>query len=231
MATRTRRPVVRSVVSRKLSSQWSTTRRLFLAVGEGETTRMVRLNLTFPYDLEGADLPLVFLSDAVMELGVEYATPQPFLRWWEPWTWGNPDQRGGPAGASRAVAAGHASGLLVAHRWQDEYRIRYDYWNLVAPEGTSGPGYRTDGGTEALARFKETRITGLASRPIVLRSDFSQTYATWHHNVHENFLFGSGMEPGIDPELLADFKAANVKALIIGGQCPKPPLRGGTDRL
>ena len=56
--------------------------------GEGETTRMVRLNLTFPYDLEGADLPLVFLSDAVMELGVEYATPQPFLRWWEPWTWG-----------------------------------------------------------------------------------------------------------------------------------------------
>lgn len=178
--------------------------------GEGISRRTVRLGLNFPWDMENNPPPLVFLSDAVMDLRVDYETPQQYLG-----TDGEPTSRTNEMvllEPREALLRDNTSVTLSMTAGSLTVESEFDYWNLYS----RGP-YRGDSLTEAVAHFRETRLLGLASKPILLRSDFSQSFATGHHNFGQYFLFEPGMEPGMDPQILAELRSANIKMIWAQG--------------
>ena len=82
------------------------------------------------------------------------------------------------------------------------------YW----PEPPSGA---TAGYTAPLMAWKETRIEGLTTDPIVLHDYYSQTYRPGHHNFSEEFLFEPVLEPGISPVILEELRARNIRYLYV----------------
>ena len=71
------------------------------------------------------------------------------------------------------------------------------------------------GYTAPLIAWKETRIEGLSTEPIILRDHFSQTYRPEHHNFSENFLFEPALEPGISPAILAELRAKDIEQIYL----------------
>jgi hypothetical protein len=82
------------------------------------------------------------------------------------------------------------------------------YW----PPEPTGP---TAGYTAPMQGWVETRITGLASQPIVLRGEYSQTYRPGHHNFSEEFLFDPHLEPGLDVAVLNELTGRNIRGLAV----------------
>jgi hypothetical protein len=82
------------------------------------------------------------------------------------------------------------------------------YW----PKPPSGP---SAGYTAPLAAWKETRIEGLTSQPILLHDYFSQTYRPQHHNFSEDFLFEPALEPGISPALISELEAKSIHFIYV----------------
>jgi hypothetical protein len=78
------------------------------------------------------------------------------------------------------------------------------YW----PPPPRGP---TAGYTAPLIRWIETTIEGVASEPIVLRGERSQTYRPEHHNFSEHFVFEPHQEPGLSPAILAELDARGIR--------------------
>ena len=76
-------------------------------------------------------------------------------------------------------------------------QTRY-YWPRPPLEAKTVGGY-VDGYTPVLIKFDETRIEGLTDVPVVLKSEYSQTYRPGHHVFYEEFLF----EPRVDSNLSA----------------------------
>jgi hypothetical protein len=70
-------------------------------------------------------------------------------------------------------------------------------------------------GEAPLFRFEETRINGLTSQPIVLRGFFSQTWYSGHRQDAEWFLFEPHLEEGIDPALLQELEAKNIRMIYV----------------
>jgi hypothetical protein len=70
-----------------------------------------------------------------------------------------------------------------------------------------GPGAPTS------VQFKETRIEGLTTEPIVLTGFFSQSVGGGSHLCPKNFLFEPGLEPGISPTILDELKAKNIRLI------------------
>jgi hypothetical protein len=66
-------------------------------------------------------------------------------------------------------------------------------------------------------------ITGLISQPIVLRSDYAQTYHPGHHNFYEEFLFDPHLEPGLDSRLIEELTVRNIRGLVAGYYGPDQP--------
>jgi hypothetical protein len=83
------------------------------------------------------------------------------------------------------------------------------FWWPPPPTGVVA-GY-----TAPLERWEETVIEGLTSRPIVLRGYWSQTYRPGHHNFSEEFVFEPRLEEGIDPDLLAELEAADIRLIYV----------------
>jgi hypothetical protein len=73
---------------------------------------------------------------------------------------------------------------------------------------------REYGDTFAFGEWKETTVLVLASRPIVLRSGFSQTYAVTHRNAVDWILIEPRLEPGMGPLILAELEKSNIKAIL-----------------
>lgn len=98
-------------------------------------------------------------------------------------------------------------GSILVTREVEGAGIRF-YW----PPPPSGivAGY-----TAPLERWEETVITGLTSRPIVLRGYWSQTYRPGHHNFSEEFVFEPRLEEGIDPDLLAELEGADIRLIYV----------------
>ena len=82
------------------------------------------------------------------------------------------------------------------------------YW----PEPPKGP---TAGYTAPLTAWKESRIEGLTTEPIVLRGYYSQTYRPEHHNFSENFLFEPALESGISSTILEELRAKNIRYIYV----------------
>ncbi len=103
---------------------------------------------------------------------------------------------------------------VESHRQDRSFRSKHveistAFWWPPEPKGP------TAGYTAPVQAWIETRITGLVSRPLVLRSRWSQTYQPGHHNFWEEFLFEPRLEPGLAADLLAELAAADIKALWI----------------
>jgi hypothetical protein len=91
----------------------------------------------------------------------------------------------------------------------DGVKVETAYW---FPEPRSGisAGY-----TAWLHRWDETRISGLTSRPIVLKGYFSQSFRPEHHNNGASYIFEPRLEPEVEADLLAELEALNIAALFI----------------
>jgi hypothetical protein len=53
----------------------------------------------------------------------------------------------------------------------------------------------------------------LTSEPLVLRSDYAQSYHPCHHNFCEEFIFDPHLEPELDPRLRAELVAASLRGI------------------
>jgi hypothetical protein len=82
------------------------------------------------------------------------------------------------------------------------------YW----PQPPSGA---TAGYTAPLAAWRETRIEGLTTDPLVLRGYYSQTYRPEHHNFSENFLFEPALEPGMSRSILDELLAKDIRQIYV----------------
>ncbi|MHA3773424.1 PEP/pyruvate-binding domain-containing protein [Verrucomicrobiota bacterium sgz303538] len=69
--------------------------------------------------------------------------------------------------------------------------------------------------TYPLAAWVETRITGLTTEPIVLKSEFSQTYGPGHHNFSESFIFEPQLDPDVSAQQRAELQEKNIRLLHI----------------
>ena len=56
-------------------------------------------------------------------------------------------------------------------------------------------------------------IQGLTAGPIVLTGYYSQTYHAGDQNLIEQFLFEPSLEPGIDPQILAELQEKDVRLI------------------
>jgi hypothetical protein len=91
-------------------------------------------------------------------------------------------------------------------------RVRTSFWWPAPPKGV------TAGYTAPLIAWIETVIEGITTRPLVLRSEWAQTYHPGHHNFFEEFLFEPARDPGVPADLRAELERANVKALILSSE-------------
>jgi len=64
-------------------------------------------------------------------------------------------------------------------------------------------------------RFEGTEIIGLTSRPLVLRGFFSQTWHGNHRQVVEWFVFEPHLEEGIEPDLLQELEAKDIRMIYL----------------
>lgn len=174
--------------------------------GEGAGRRTLELRTSLPTELLPGRPPLVFLSDGSLEFTVTHSQPQPELDWDGP-TQTRTDRVGlaplepvGPRSLPQVRLFTHR-GLTVETRF---------YW----PPHPTGP---VAGYTAPVQAWVETRLTGLTSRPVVLRSEFAQTYRPGHHNFTEDFLFDPHLEPDLDPDLRAELLARNLRGVVIRG--------------
>jgi hypothetical protein len=173
--------------------------------GEGAARRRFELRTLIPTESPAKQGPLVFLRDTRLQLTVTYQHPQARLDW-----------QGPTNTLTDAIALVPVA--TVSPRSQRQTRTFSGqgvtvttgfYW----PPPPAGP---TAGYTAPLQAWVETTITGLTSQPITLHGDFSQTYKPEHHNISENFVFDPHLETGIDPAILDELRARNIRALVVG---------------
>ncbi len=104
--------------------------------------------------------------------------------------------------------------------------------SFLTPPPPTGP---SAGYTAPLLAWKETRLEGLIEKPIVLRGYYSQSFRPGHHNFWEDFLFEPQLEEGIDPEILAQLAAKDIRQIHLvwdnGGEMHQASVIGADGRL
>lgn len=171
--------------------------------GDGAARRQFQLRTLLPIEPAARSGPLVFLTDGALQLEVTHATPQPVLDW--------------QGATNRLVDTVMLEPVepVSARSLRQHRTIRGKglvaetsfYW----PPNPTGP---VAGYTAPVQAWIETVITGLTSRPITLRGEFSQTYHAGHHNFWEDFVFDPHLEESLDPELLDELVARNIRAIV-----------------
>ena len=73
------------------------------------------------------------------------------------------------------------------------------------------------GATSVLHHFEGTVITGLTSTPLVLESEFSQTFRAGHHNFVDYFLFVPSLDPNVTTDQRLQLEAQDVYAIYVEG--------------
>lgn len=90
------------------------------------------------------------------------------------------------------------------------------------------------GYTAPLIRFDETRIEGLTSTPLRLRSYYSQTYRPGHHNFSEEFIFEPGLDTEVPSALVEELRTHNIQLLHLhwlGGDEVRCTILGSDGKL
>jgi hypothetical protein len=174
------------------------------SMGEGERRQEHELRTWLPIEWIGARSPILLLSNGRVEWVVRYPETLPALDYQGPTSTLEdrvvlaPIDPVGPL-SLRQNRSFTADGIGVQTSF---------YW----PPEPTGP---TAGYTAPMQGWVETRITGLASQPIVLRGEYSQTYRPGHHNFSEEFLFDPHLEPGLDVAVLNELTGRNIRGLAV----------------
>jgi hypothetical protein len=166
----------------------------------------VRLTATLRTSTRSGQSPIIGLGDARVEFSANYDSAVPTIEF-------------GPQIASvtnetvllTPCTTTNASSILVT-RTVPASKGAAVTTSFFWPEPPKGA---TAGYTAPLLQWKESRIEGLTSEPIVLRNYFSQTYRPEHHNFNENFLFEPALEPGISTTILNELKAKNIRYIYV----------------
>jgi hypothetical protein len=152
-----------------------------------------------------SDSPIFTMSDLFLTLEATYATPVPYLDWM-----GNSATRTtetirlGTCPENNIITSDciprqHNVMLSNGRRIEIEH-----YWPPV-PTGIVA-GY-----TAPLHQWVQTRISGFTAQPIVLTGYYSQSYRPGHHNFTESFVFEPRLEAGIDPSVVAELEAQDIR--------------------
>ncbi len=176
--------------------------------GEGEFRRDMRLSATFPSALNAAR-PRSLSEATLVELSARYARPQAWF-----------GDLGGTVKevtqeATRFVPLDRVTeGTLNRRRTfrRGNVQIEVDYTLAFLKFGVAGIGI-FDGKSFPLVRWGTTKIRGLTSQPMEVQGEFARTYDSNRHNFQETFFFEPALDPSQDPGVLAELKAANVKAV------------------
>ncbi len=169
--------------------------------GAGALQRTWSLTATVERSVGPNRSPLKVLGDFYMTTQIVYATPQVDNTWEG---WGTTDTDWIVLGACPADAP--VDGELLQHREGTVGGVTVAV-DFAWPAATSG---EVAGYTAPLARWVETRITGLTAEPIVLHGYWSQTYHPFHHNFSEEFVFEPAREPGLPAALRAELLQKDV---------------------
>ncbi len=151
--------------------------------------------------------PILTLDEVQLTLQARYTTPVP-VHDWNGWNTRSEDEvRLGLCPDDPAQVRGD----LQTRTWQSlgGVHITTSFYWPPPPRGISA-GY-----TAPLVDWVETTIEGLTTTPLVLRGYFSQTYRPHHHNFGEDFIFEPFQEAGLDPGLLAELDAKNIRLLYV----------------
>jgi hypothetical protein len=86
-------------------------------------------------------------------------------------------------------------------------------WSIVAEYWTPKEAHFQIIKTLPLLAWKQTRISGLTTVPIVLTNYYSQTFRPGHHNFHEDFVFEPRLDPATTPQQLSELAARNIRMI------------------
>jgi hypothetical protein len=86
-------------------------------------------------------------------------------------------------------------------------------WSIVGEYWTPKEAYAQIVKTIPLLAWKETRITGLTTTPIVLTNYYAQTFRPGHHNFREDFVFEPRLDPGTTAQQLNELMAQNIRLI------------------
>jgi hypothetical protein len=86
-------------------------------------------------------------------------------------------------------------------------------WSIVAEYWTPKEDHFQIIKTISLLAWKQTRISGLTTVPIVLTNYYSQTFRPGHHNFHEDFIFEPRLDPATTPGQLSELAARNIRLI------------------
>src|SRR5262249_40162135 len=146
--------------------------------------------------------PALTLSDFDHTLMAIYRRPQPYL-----------DFEGMKKRTSESVKLVRREELRPSAILQTR-RVSTPGGVSVSPE-FYWPDYRDAGFViikpSRMGAGEKTTISGLTAEPLVLTSEYSQTYAPGHHNFWEDFLFEPRLDPGVTPAQLAELEAADIQ--------------------
>ncbi len=177
--------------------------------GSDEWKRDLTLTLSFQNSIDALRFDKVNLSDPDITLAARYETPKPTLD---------------PGGEMTLTLEEDVTLAEI-----DESAKSPEWWNrrfaftergvtvdtafrIGVPLMEGEPPFIFK--TPLLVHWKTTTITDLTSQPIVLTDRFSQTYFPFHHNFVETLWLDPALEPGIDPAILAELKAKNIRFIV-----------------
>jgi hypothetical protein len=108
--------------------------------------------------------------------------------------------------------------------WSGGEYVSTNGWSIV-PEYWPRPGEAQIIKTITLLKWKQTRITGLTTVPIVLTNYYAQTFRPGHHNFEEDFIFEPRLDPGTTSEQLSELAARNIRLLHLHQVYREPGMR------
>jgi Pyruvate phosphate dikinase, AMP/ATP-binding domain len=165
-----------------------------------------RLRTTFPTRADLEIGPVVTQRDCAHTLIALYRSPQPYL-----------DFEDVKSRTSDAVTLIPRDSLIPDPTVQTR-RIQ-TLGGVVIDPRFFWPDYRdapnTIIKTFPLAAWENTTITGLTSQPLVLTSEFAQTYAPGHHNFIEVFLYEPALDPTVNAEQKTELQNANIRLIHV----------------
>jgi hypothetical protein len=175
-------------------------------VGSGPALRTFQLKSAFPLKVDASVSPALTQNDFTYTLSAIYRTPQPYV-----------DFEGEKTRTTEAVRLVRRGSLRPAEEVQ-ERRIATASGVSIVPR-FHWPDYRDSGfiiiKTYPLASWEQTSITGLTTEPLVLTSEFAQTYAPGHHNFFEVFLFEPRLDPNVTSAQRAELEAADIRIIYV----------------
>ena len=176
--------------------------------GGGDAQRDYTLDLSFRYDVS-QQRSKINLSDPSYKLRCRYAVPQLHV-----------DQSGelGTIREDEVELVEIADNSNAPAWWQRKLAVSRGgvsvngSYEIGVPNIEGGPAFIFK--TPLLTQWGQTRITGLTSEAIELKSRFSQSYFPFHHNFVETLYLEPALEPGISDGILAELREQNIRFIV-----------------